>query len=322
MRRPLRKLGFYLLTFFIILTVNFLIFRLMPGDPVNLMFTDPRVSKENIERVFREFGLDRPLHEQYLIYIWNVLNGNLGISFWKDEPVIDVILSRLPRTIILLSTGLSIATVLGIAIGVYAASRRGRLSDLLATSFAVVTYSLPSFWLGLLLILAFAHYIPIFPLGGFSSIGVSGEPLHIQVLDVMWHLALPTATLVLYYIGGYILITRNSMIDVLHEDFIRTAIAKGLSERRVIWGHAFRTAVLPVATVTAINIGWMVAGVIEVEIVFSYPGVGRLIYDAIIQRDYPLLQGVFMVIAVSVLLANLVIDLIYSYLDPRVRTGE
>ena len=208
---------------------------------------------------------------------------------------------------------------MGIILGAYAASKQGTKRDTFLSGLAVVSYSLPPFWIGLLFIMVFSYKLRLFPLGGYSSIGISDLPIHLQIMDVAWHLVLPTFVLILYYLGGYILIVRNSMIEILREDFIKAAMAKGLPNRVIIWNHALRNAILPVATIFAINVGWMVAGVIEVEIVFSYPGVGSLIFKAIEQRDYPLLQGAFFIIAVSVLVANFVIDLLYSLLDPRVR---
>lgn len=315
----LKKTVSMLLTIYVVITINFFLFRIMPGNAINLMFLDPRVSKENIDLMMKKFGLDQPLWMQYLIYLRETLSGNLGISFWKNEPVIDIIMSRLPQTIILLGIAIIISTALGIVLGAYSAWRHGKLTDSLILGVSLTTYSIPSFWNGLLLLLIFSFWLNLFPLGGTGSIGISHASLIEQVKDFIWHATLPLITLILYYLGGYVIIMRNSMLDVLSEDYILTAYAKGLSDKKILWKHAVRNALLPVTTVTALNIGWMISGVIEVEVVFSWPGVGRLIYDAIIQRDYPLLQGAFLVIALSVIIANFIADVLYGYLDPRIR---
>jgi len=319
LRFLLKKTISMLLTIYVVITINFFLFRIMPGNAIRLMFLDPRVSKENIDLMMKKFGLDQPLWMQYFIYLRETLSGNLGISFWKNEPVIDIIMSRLPQTIILLSIAIMISTALGIILGAYSAWRHGKLTDSFILSVSLTTYSIPSFWNGLLLLLIFSFWLNIFPLGGTGSIGISHASLIEQVKDFIWHSTLPLITLILYYLGGYVIIMRNSMLDVLSEDYILTAYAKGLSEKKILWRHAVRNALLPVTTITALNIGWMISGVIEVEVVFSWPGVGRLIYDAIIQRDYPLLQGAFLVIALSVIIANFIADVLYGYLDPRIR---
>ncbi|HEW93136.1 ABC transporter permease [Candidatus Geothermarchaeota archaeon] len=317
----LKKVLSLLITLYIVITINFFLFRIMPGNAVRLMFLDPRVSKENIDLMMKKFGLDKPLWMQYLIYIRETVSGNLGISFWKNEPVINIIMSRLPQTIILLTIAIIVSTSLGIILGAYSAWRKGSLTDSVILGLSLITYSIPSFWNGILLLLVFSFWLNLFPLGGTGSIGISHASLMEQILDFAWHSTLPLITLILYYLGGYVMIMRNSMLDVLSEDYIVAAYAKGLSDKRILWRHAVRNALLPVTTVTALNFGWMIAGVIEVEVVFSWPGVGRLVYDAIIQRDYPLLQGAFLIIAISVIIANFISDIIYGFLDPRIRKG-
>ncbi len=315
----LKKTISTLITLFAVITINFIIFRVMPGNPVHMMFTDPRVSKENIDVMMKRFGLDKPLWMQYFIYVRELFIGNLGISFWKNVPVIDVILGRLPQTIILLSFAILLSTVAGVFLGAYAAWKRGSKIDASILTVSLVTYSVPSFWVGILLLITFSYWLGLFPLGGITTPGIASAPLLDQIIDYLWHMALPLITLFFYYTGGYVLIMRNAMLDVLGEDYITTAYAKGLKEAVIMRKHAMRNALLPVATITALNIGWMIAGVVEVEVVFAWPGLGKLMYDAIMQRDYPLLQGVFLFIAISVILANFLADVIYGYLDPRVR---
>ena len=309
-----------ILTVYIIITLNFFLFRIMPGDPAAMMVADPRIPPEMREFVIKRFGLDKPLWEQYFIYIRELFRGNFGISFWKAEPVFSVIVKRIPNTLILLSFAFVISAVVGVLLGAVSGWRRGSKLDVFIVASSLTTYTIPSFWTGLLLLLIFGYKLGLFPLGGTISPGVPPVPL-LRFKDYLWHMVLPSITLFFYYTGGYVILMRSSMLDVLAEDFIVTAWAKGLREFKIMREHAMRNALLPVVTVIAINLGWLLSGVVEIEVVFAWPGLGKLIYDAIMQRDYPLLQGAFFMIAVSVVLANFLADLIYGVLDPRIRRG-
>ena len=316
----IKKAVSLILTIYIIITINFFLFRIMPGNPAAMMIADPRIPPEMKEYVIKRFGLNLPIWQQYFIYIREFFRGNFGVSFWKAEPVFEVILKRIPNTLILLSSAFVISAVVGVLLGGVSGWKRGSKLDLFIVASSLTTYTIPSFWTGLLLLLVFGYKLHFFPLGG--TISPTTPPiLLLKVRDYLWHMVLPSVTLFFYYTGGYVILMRSSMLDVLAEDFIVTAWAKGLREFKILRDHAMRNALLPVVTVIAINLGWLLSGVVEIEVVFSWPGLGKLIYDAIMQRDYPLLQGAFFMIAVSVVLANFLADLIYGVLDPRIRRG-
>jgi len=315
-----RKAVAAIITIAAILCVNFVIFRMAPGDPVRMMFKDPRVSAKQLELQREKFGLNKPLSGQFLAYINQLAHGNLGVSFWQKRPVTEVIAERIPNTLMLVLSALVLSTILGIGLGAMAGWVSGTKLDTFILSVSITLYSIPAFAVGIILLLIFAYYLSAFPLGGIVT-PASGYAGFAYVKDVLWHMTLPAFSIILWYIGEYVILTRSSMLDVLGQDYITTARSKGIKESRILRKHALRNALLPVITLTGINVGFAVAGVIESETVFSWPGVGRLIYDAVSKRDYPLLQGVFLVFAVSVVLANLIIDLIYGFIDPRIRVG-
>ncbi|MCF7927818.1 MAG: ABC transporter permease [Spirochaetales bacterium] len=317
----IRKVIASIVTLYAIVTANFVIFRMAPGDPIRMMFRDPRVSAEQLAEQTEKFGLSGSLWDQYLAYMGNLLQGDLGLSFWQKRPVIDVIAERIPQTLMLVLTALALAVLIGTFFGALAGWKSGKKTDSIILSTSLTLYSIPSFAMGIVLLMVFAYILTIFPLGGIRT-PASGFTGIRSVLDVLWHMILPAFSIILWYVGEYILLTRSSMLDVLGQDYILTARAKGLRERLIRKRHALRNALLPVITITGVNLGFAVAGIIEAETVFSWPGVGRLIYDAVLKRDYPLLQGVFLVFAAAIILANFVIDLIYSFVDPRIRVGE
>ena len=314
------KLIAAVITILAITCVNFVIFRMAPGDPVRMMFRDPRVSAEQMQKVREKFGLDKPLSGQFVAYVKELSKGNLGISFWQKRPVLEVIADRIPQTLILVVTALVIAVVLGTLFGAMAGWRSGSRFDSIVMSVSLALYSIPTFAMGLLILLVFSFLLSVFPLGGIST-PASGFTGIRQLLDILWHMVLPAISIVFWYVGEYVLLTRSSMIEVLDKEYITTARAKGLKEGVVLRGHALRNALLPVVTMTGVNFAFAIGGVIEAETVFSWPGVGRLVYDAVLKRDYPLLQGIFLVFAVSVVLFNLIVDLVYGYIDPRIKVG-
>jgi peptide/nickel transport system permease protein len=314
----LRKVVAAFLTIAVIVCANFFIFRMAPGDPVRMMFKDPRVSAENIELMKQKFGLDKPLSGQFAAYVKNLSSGDLGMSFSQRRPVVEVLAERIPNTLLLVVTALTIAVILGVALGAMAGWRSGTRFDTFILTASVAMYSIPTFALGIVLMLVFAYTIAIFPLGGIVTPASGFEGFEL-VRDVAWHMFLPAISIVIWYVGEYVILTRSAMIDVMGQEYITTARAKGLKKFRILKDHALRNALLPVITITGVNLGFAVAGVIEAETVFSWPGVGRLVYDAVNQRDYPLLQGVFLLFAFSVVLANLAIDLLYGYIDPRIK---
>jgi len=316
----LRKVVAATLTIAVIVCANFFIFRMAPGDPVRMMFRDPRVSAESLELMKQKFGLDKPLSGQFVAYVKNLAQGDLGLSFSQRKPVLEVLASRIPHTLLLVVTALTIAIFLGVILGALAGWLSGTRFDTVILTASVAMYSIPTFALGIILLLIFAYLIPIFPLGGILTPASGYEGFEL-VKDVGWHMFLPAFSIVIWYVGEYVILTRSSMIDAMGQEYITTAWAKGLKKRNILKNHALRNALLPVITISGVNLAFAAAGVIEAETVFAWPGVGRLTYDAVSQRDYPLLQGVFMLFAFAIVLANLAIDLIYGYIDPRIKVG-
>jgi peptide/nickel transport system permease protein len=316
----LRKVLAAILTIAVIVCANFFIFRMAPGDPVRMMFRDPRVSAESLELMKQKFGLDKPLSGQFVAYVKNLAQGDLGLSFSQRKPVLEVLAARIPNTLLLVVTALSIAIALGVILGAVAGWLSGTKFDTFILTASVAMYSIPTFALGIILLLIFAYLIPIFPLGGITTPASGYEGFEL-VTDIGWHMFLPAFSIVIWYVGEYVILTRSSMIDAMGQEYITTAWAKGLKKYKILKNHALRNALLPVITISGVNLAFAAAGVIEAETVFAWPGIGRLTYDAVSQRDYPLLQGVFMLFAFAIVLANLVIDLIYGYIDPRIKVG-
>jgi peptide/nickel transport system permease protein len=317
----LRKAVAAFLTIIAIVCANFVIFRVAPGDPIRMMFRDPRVSAEQLQVMRVKFGLDKSIGGQFIAYVRGLSRGDLGLSFSQRRPVVEVLAERIPQTLLLVITALFIAVVLGVALGALAGWRSGTKLDTFILTASLTMYSIPTFSLGIILLLVFAYHLAIFPFGGIVT-PASGFGGIAYIRDVLWHMFLPAGSIVIWYVGEYVLLTRSSMIDVLGQDYIVTARAKGIGEFAILKNHALRNALLPVVTITGVNFGFAVAGIIEAETVFAWPGVGRLVYDAVSKRDYPLLQGAFLLFAVSVVLANLAIDLIYGYIDPRIKVRE
>jgi peptide/nickel transport system permease protein len=315
------KISAAVLTIFVIICANFAIFRVVPGDPVRLLFGDPRVGRHRIAEMRERFGLTGTLWDQFVAYLNRLfLHGDLGFSFVYRVPVMEVILDRVPQTLLLIVTALAIAVVLGTMLGAIAGWKTGTKFDSIIVTVSLGFYSIPTFILGIILMMIFAFGLGLFPIGGMDTIG-AGYTGWAYVGDVAWHMFLPTCAIIIWYAGEYIIVTRNSMQDVLDQDYIISARAKGIKESAVLRVHALRNAILPVVTITGINVAFAISGVIEAETVFGWPGMGRLVYDSVMARDYPVLQGLFLIFAVIVVLANLAIDLIYGKIDPRVSVG-
>jgi len=316
----LRKAVAAIVTIAVIVCANFFIFRITPGDPVRMMFRDPRVSADSLALMTQKFGLDKPLSSQFVAYVKNLAKGDMGLSFSHQKPVLEVLAERIPNTLLLVVTALMIAIVLGVVLGAIAGWVSGTRFDTFILTASVTMYSIPTFALGIVLLMVFAYLIPIFPLGGITTPASGYEGFEL-IRDVGWHMFLPAFSIVIWYVGEYVILTRSSMIEVMGQEYITTAQAKGLRKSIILKNHALRNAMLPVVTITGVNLAFAAAGVIEAETVFAWPGVGRLAYDAVSQRDYPLLQGVFMLFAFAIVLANLAIDLIYGLIDPRIKVG-
>jgi peptide/nickel transport system permease protein len=324
-RRRARYLGSkfaqVLITLLAVATFNFLLFHVLPGDPVRLQARAGHLQPEDIARLRELYGLDQPLWAQYFVYLRDLVTGNLGTSFAFRQPVAEILAQRLLNTVQLLALATVLVILIGIVAGVVAASRRGTRADASTVVTSLFFWSLPTFWTGLVLIFIFGVYLHWLPISGASTPGAHFKSFPDQAIDSLRHMILPTITLVLVDIGQFVLITRSSLIDVMTEDFILTAKAKGLSSRRVLWSHGVRNALLPVVTASALYVALVIGGAIQVETVFSWPGMGELIYDAVLKRDYPVIEATFLLFAVTVILANFLSDLLYLWIDPRVRNA-
>jgi peptide/nickel transport system permease protein len=312
-----RKIAGLLVTVFLVLTFNFYLFRILPGNPFTLLFRGAGLSAEAMRGLNAQFGLDKPLWLQYLIYLRNTASGSLGISYQTRAPVLGLVIPSVINTLILLSVASAISMVAGILIGVFAAWRRGTKIDVSASAITLVLYSMPTFWLGLVLMFAGVIYFRL-PVSGMSTITGAAGGIFAQLIDLMRHMILPLLTLVLGLTGQYVLVMKGALLDVFTEDYMITARAKGISNRKLLWDHGLRNAVLPMMTLVALNVGLSIGGAVQTETVFSWPGMGLLIYRAILARDYPVLQGAFLIVTIAVIFANFVADMLYPLLDPRV----
>lgn len=309
-----------LFTIFIILVMNFFLFRLLPGaSSGRILASNPKISAETRAQLMKTFGLDKPLGVQFLTYLANTARGQLGISFSHKRPVTEVIGERVGPTLLLVGVAEVLAIGLGIFLGALAAWRRGTWLDLSAVSFSLVMYAVPTFWLGILVISVFAVGLRGFPTFGMLVPGEAHATTWLYLQDLLSHLFLPALTLSLVLLGGYLLIMKESLGGVLAEDYVTTARAKGLTDGVILRRHALPNAMLPMITLIALNVGFLMGGAIEVETVFSWPGLGRLMFEALQARDFPVLQGLFLIITVMVVLANLLADWLYTVLDPRVK---
>jgi peptide/nickel transport system permease protein len=328
----IRRIFYAISTLIVVVIFNFFLFRVLPGDPVKMLVHSPRMTKEAQKQITKDFGLDKPIwinlehlknkdyagafDTQFIAYVRNLLNMNMGISFVNRRPVTELLVERVWRTVILLIGGEVIAIIIGISLGLLAAWRRGTKLDTGLLLFALFSWAMPTFFFGIILLILVGGYLP---LGGMVTPGLGSDNRLDYWIDVGKHLILPTLTMAIVYSGGYIMIMRSSLVEVLAEDYILTAKAKGLNTFGVLREHALKNAMLPMVTLIALSLGFIIGGAIQVETVFSWPGVGRLMFDAVQARDYPVLQGTFLLLAIAIIAANLLADLTYLVLDPRVR---
>ena len=309
-----------LLTLVFVLVFNFVLFRIVETDPVASLFRGRNIPAERLEELRVEFGLDQPLGTQFVLYMRETFQLNLGISYQSRQPVADEIRSRIPATLALVGSSAVLSALIGTIGGVIAAWRRNTWKDHSITSGTMLFYSMPDFWLGMILLVGFAVVLGWFPVGGIVDLGSTAGGLEL-LLDQLHHMFLPALTLTLAYLGEYTLVTRSSLLDVMGEDYLTVARAKGLRDVMVRNRHAVPNALLPVVTLIAINFGFILSGAIAVEAVFSWPGLGKATADAIRGPDLPMLQGLFLLFSSAVIFFNLVADLAYSWLDPRVETA-
>jgi peptide/nickel transport system permease protein len=305
-----------------IITVLFFLFRQVPGGPMSAIVS-PRMNEAARQAVIAQYGLDEPLWKQYLLYMWNVFHLDFGQSFYYGQSVYSLIADRFLNTMSLMLTALVISYSVGTYLGAHLGWLRGTSKERAGMLVVLLIRSTPVFWTGMIVLYVFAFQLNIFPLGGMRGMQASytTNAEKFLSLDFLYHLVLPVFTLCTFYTGLPLLLMRNNLLEVLSEDYIKTARAKGLAERRILFRHAARNAVLPVVTAFAIAIGFAVGGQVLIEQVYSWPGLGREMVQASLRSDYPLAQGAFMLLSVIVITMNFFADLTYSYLDPRVRLG-
>ncbi len=301
-----------------VIVVIFTLIQLAPGDPVQMLVGDFPATQAYIEQVRQDYGLDKPPLQQLIAHIGNILQGNLGYSFANRRPVAELVLERTINTLLLTVTAMTVSIIVGIGLGVIASRWPRSLVDNLVTASSLFGFSIPIFWLGQILIILLAVRFGLLPAQGMRSVRESYEGLAL-VRDIGLHLLLPALTLSTRYIGLNARITRGSMLEVMGKDYIITAKAKGVPEWRIITRHGLRNALLPIVTVIGYNFGFALSGSALVETVFAWPGMGRLLYDSLVTRDTPVILGIFLVVAAMAILANLITDIIYGVLDPRIR---
>jgi peptide/nickel transport system permease protein len=293
--------------------VLFAVVHMAPGTPLDFYADNPNVTREALEQMRVAFGLDKPIPEQYVRWLFAFLSGNWGISFRTGQPVLEVILERLPATLLLSGTAFALSLMIAIPIGVLAATRRYSKLD---TFFTIVSFSgisIPVFWVGLMAQLLFAIWLGWLPAGGYQTVGNG------SFMDIISHMIMPVCILSFATVAGWSRYVRASLIDVIGQDYIRTARAKGQTPRKVIWRHAMRNALMPIVTVVALDLVQIVSGAVITETIFSWPGIGRLFVEAMDGRDYPVLMGLMMISSFTMVAANFAADMIYTFIDPRVR---
>jgi ABC-type dipeptide/oligopeptide/nickel transport system permease component len=315
----IKRIAFALMTVFVAITINFLLFHALPGSAVTSALRSPHASPQLRAALTHEFGLDKSLAQQYVLYLNQLFfHGNMGVSFVDSVPVTATLRTALWNTIPLVLVGTFLAIVVGIVTGFLSAWRRSGIVDEVSTNTAIVFYALPTQFIGMMLILLFGKYLPTAQMRNDIDNFFSDQSTWSSLLDTARHMVLPALCLALTLFGEYTLVVRSSMLETLGEDYVLTARAKGLPQRRIVVSHALRNAMLPIATLVALSLGYIVAGAILVEIVFTWPGIGRAVYTAVLDRDYPMLQGAFLLLTLSVVFFNFLADLIYFKLDPRI----
>ncbi|MGB0635618.1 MAG: ABC transporter permease [Paracoccaceae bacterium] len=303
-----------------VMVLNFFLLQAAPGDVVDAMLAeagggDPELAA----RLRKQYGLDQPLYIQLIKYLGQVFRGDLGYSFYYDESVAALLIGHLPTTLMLTLSALVLAVIIGTLFGVYAALKPNGIFSNFVTVLSLFGYATPVFWLGMIILLVFALYLPLFPAFGIRS-WPQPENTFDRILDMIHHLVLPTFTLAILYLASYSRISRASMLDVLGSDYIRTARTKGLSEFRVIFKHALKNAAMPVVTLAGLQLAQVFSGAVLVETVFSLPGVGPLLYESIVRRDFPVILGVLFGAATTTIVANIITDIIYRWMDPRIKS--
>lgn len=322
----LKRIAVSILILYVVATLNFVIFQVIsPIDPVGFIM-DPTMPPEVQDSLRELYGLNRPLYERYVYYVRNMFTWNFGVSFRTMTPVVKELSFRLPATILLLGSAMVATILVGIPIGILAASKRGSKLDVLAIGSGLFTWGVPVFFIQLLFMLVFAYYFKnlfgfqLFPVRGLVSVPTPENPF-VFIADVAWHLAMPLITLVIGGFGFWALYTRNVLLDALTQDYVVTARAKGLTERTILYRHAFRSTLPPIVTMITLGIPGIITGAMITEWIFTIPGVGRWYLNSLMASDYPVVQAVLFIYAILVISCNLIADLLYGILDPRIRVG-
>lgn len=314
----LKRIMYAIVLLLAVIVLNFTLVQIAPGDAVTALVGDMGgATPELIARMRAEYGLDQSLPLQLLKYISKMVRGDLGISFTHNLPVVDLIKEYLPASLLLVITAFFLALIIGTFLGVVAAQKPNSWFNHIITVVSLSGYAAPVFWTGLMLLIAFSYYFPIFPASGMQTVGFQGSTLA-YIWDVLQHLVLPAVTLSIIYLAVYSRVARASMLDVLGSDYIRTARSKGLSRRVVVYKHALKNALIPIVTIAGLRFAQLIAGAVVVETVFSWPGIGQLAFNSILRRDHPLLLGILFLSTLMVVVANLLTDLVYRLLDPRI----
>ena len=318
----IKKLVWSFLLILAVLVLNFLLIHMAPGDPADVIAGEMGgVTQEILDDIRKSYGLDQPLYTQLWVYLSRAIQGDLGDSFFYNTPVLDLILDRMGPTLLLVITALLFALVIGTALGVIASRKPNGFVSYVVTILSIIGYATPIFWSGLMLVILFASIIPLFPIAGMQDIALEGGVM-VKTLDIARHLVLPAFTLGIVYLAQYSRLTRASMLEILGSDYIRTARAKGVSEFKVYSKHALRNAILPIVTIAGLQFGSVISGAVLVETVFSWPGLGTLAFESILARDYPTILGILFFSAVLVIIANIVTDITYRLVDPRVGASK
>lgn len=304
-----------------VIILNFLLIQAAPGSFLDIMTAEQQVTDaQTVERLRATYGMDQPAYVQLMRYIWAVAHFDLGYSYRHNAPVSEVILAHLPATIILMVSAIFISVVIGVAAGVISSLKVNTFWDGVVSALAVFFYSAPGFWLGIMMIILFSVHLGWLPVGGMQSVLIEGG-FWVQTIDILKHLILPALSLGLFYAATYARVTRASMLEVSRLDFVRTARAKGLGKRRIVLAHILRNALLPLVTLLGLQLGTVLGGSVVIEAVYSWPGIGSLLFDSVMSRNFPVVLGVMLMSAFVVAIINIAVDVLYIKLDPRIRLG-
>ena len=312
-RYLLKRSVIALLLIFLVATINFIIVHVTPGGPEEIFELNPHISAAAKAIMLAQYGLNKPLYEQYEIYIVGMFSGHWGISYFYNEPAFNVVAQRVPATLLLMVPSLILTILIGVLFGVVGARRPFSFVDRFLSSFAFFFYAMPAFWLGFVLLTFFVLFLHVLPAGGMSSVAGGGS-----VTDILTHMILPVFSLTLVNLANFSLLMRSSLMEVMDQNYITTAKGKGLSERLIFFRHAMRNALLPTVTMTGLFVGFLLTGAILTESVFSWPGLGLLTFQSIEARDYPIILSLFFIFSIMIIVANLATDVVYGFLDPRI----